>query len=167
MNRILISIALLLVVYVINGCIGTGPATISPTASATATDPAPTATPLPASPTVVLAQPTRGIILTPQIPPPIDTAPTRPVETVIADPTLLKLVNEAKADLTTRANVLPDEIKVKSAEAVEWRDASLGCPIPGVMYAQVITPGYLIVLETAGQEWNYHASTTQVMYCDQ
>lgn len=167
MNRILISIALLLVVYVISGCIGTGPPATPPTAAATATDPAPTATPLAPPPTVVLAQPTRGIILTPQIPPPIDTNPTRPVETVIPAPTLLKLVNEAKADLATRANVLPDEIKVKSAEAVEWRDASLGCPMPGMMYAQVITPGYLIVLETAGQEWNYHASTTRVMYCDQ
>lgn len=85
---------------------------------------------------------------------------------MISDPTLLKLVNEAKADLTTRANVVPGEITVKKAEAVEWQDASLGCPKPGIFYAQMITPGYLIVLEAGGKEWQYHASTTSVMWCD-
>lgn len=85
---------------------------------------------------------------------------------MINDPTLLKLVNEAKADLSTRASVLPDEIALKSAQAVEWRDASLGCPAPGMFYAQMITPGYLIVLEAGGKEWEYHASNTRVMWCD-
>jgi hypothetical protein len=86
---------------------------------------------------------------------------------VINDPTLLKLVNDAKADLATRAQVSPDAIVVKSAQAVEWRDSSLGCPIPGQMYLQVITPGYLIVLEAAGKEWNYHAGRNNVKYCAQ
>jgi hypothetical protein len=94
-----------------------------------------------------------------------ENTPTPGGEIVITDPNLLKLVNDAKADLTTRANVSPDAIRIKSAEAVEWRDSSLGCPMEGMMYTQVITPGYLIVLEAAGKEWNYHASTNRVMYC--
>ncbi len=85
---------------------------------------------------------------------------------MITDPTLLKLVNEAKADLTTRAKVAPDAITLTSAQAVEWNDSSLGCPMEGQMYLQVITPGYLIVLEAAGKEWKYHASTNRVMWCD-
>lgn len=110
--------------------------------------------------------------LTIQVPPPVDTMPTvvnktpNAKETPITDETLLKLIEQAKIDLMQRADVVPDEITVKSAQAVEWRDSSLGCPMPGMMYAQMITPGYLIVLETNGKEYNYHASTTQVMYCE-
>lgn len=173
MSRILISATLLLVVYVISGCIGTDQPAVTPTQAAT--DVPPTLLPVPTEPTIVLRpptlaiQPTRGPVGTPQpqIPPPIDTAPTRPVETVIADPILFKLVNEAKADVMARALVLSDEITVKSAEPTEWRDSSLGCPKPDEMYAQVITPGYLIVLETGGQEWRYHASTSSVVLCEQ
>lgn len=84
---------------------------------------------------------------------------------VITDATLLKLIDEAKADLVPRANVSLDAITLKSAEAREWRDSSLGCPQEGMMYAQVITPGYFIVLEAAGKEWNYHASMNRVMWC--
>lgn len=84
---------------------------------------------------------------------------------MVTDPTLAKLIEDAKADLMKRANVTADEITVVSAEPTEWRDSSLGCPIPGVMYAQMITPGYKIVLEANGQQYNYHASTTTVRYC--
>lgn len=171
MRRIVISILLLVVVYAINGCNAAGQATDIPTATATPVVAAPTDVP---GPTIASTQPTRfnpestrvPNTPRPEIPPPIDTNPTRVVATVIPDPTLLNLVNQAKADLALRANVLPDEIKVKSVQAVEWRDASLGCPAPGEMYAQVITPGYLIVLEAAGQEWRYHTSTTTVIWCD-
>ena len=84
----------------------------------------------------------------------------------VSDPTLEKLIADAKQDLMQRANVPVDAITVVSAQPVEWRDSSLGCPIEGMMYAQVITPGYLIVLEANGQEYEYHASTTRVMYCE-
>ncbi|MDL1895030.1 hypothetical protein FBQ82_02040 [Anaerolineae bacterium CFX7] len=82
------------------------------------------------------------------------------------DPTLEKLIEDAKQDLMQRANVPADAITVVSAEPVEWRDASLGCPIEGMMYAQVITPGYLIVLEANGQEYEYHASQTHAVFCE-
>lgn len=84
----------------------------------------------------------------------------------VQDPQLQKLINDARADLTQRAKVPDSAITIKRAKAVEWSDSSLGCPQPGMMYSQVITPGYLIVLEADGKEWNYHASQTRVMYCD-
>ncbi len=83
------------------------------------------------------------------------------------DPTLEKLIADAQADLAQRIGAATASISVVSAEPVEWRDASLGCPIPGVMYAQVITPGYKIVLEAGGKQYNYHASTTTVRLCEQ
>jgi hypothetical protein len=49
---------------------------------------------------------------------------------------------------------------------MEWSDASLGCPQEGMMYAQVITPGYLIVLEAQGQTFEYHTDQgTNVVLC--
>ena len=53
------------------------------------------------------------------------------------------------------------EIRLASVDAVEWSDASLGCPQPGMMYAQVITPGYRVVLEAEGQQYTYHTDTGQ------
>jgi hypothetical protein len=62
----------------------------------------------------------------------------------------------AVANLAEKSGVAPAEITLVSMEAVEWNDASLGCPQEGFMYAQVITPGYLIMLEAGGQEYAYH-----------
>ena len=75
------------------------------------------------------------------------------------------LVAQAVADLARRLAIASDAIQVRMVEAAEWPDASLGCPQPGMMYAQVITPGYRIVLETAGKTYEYHSSHTHVVYC--
>jgi hypothetical protein len=51
-------------------------------------------------------------------------------------------------------------------EEQQWSDTSLGCPQEGFMYAQVITPGYLIVLEAQGQTYEYHTDTqANVVLC--
>jgi hypothetical protein len=54
-----------------------------------------------------------------------------------------------------------DQIEVLAAVAVVWPDASLGCAQPGMLYAQVSTPGYLVVLETKAKLYEYHASQDQ------
>lgn len=64
----------------------------------------------------------------------------------------------ALADLMQRAGVTVDAISVVSGEAVEWPDGAVGCPQPGMMYPQVITPGYRLVLSVDGREYNYHAA---------
>jgi hypothetical protein len=37
-----------------------------------------------------------------------------------------------------------------------WPDASLGCPLPGMTYAQVLTPGHRVILATGGRTYEYH-----------
>lgn len=64
----------------------------------------------------------------------------------------------AANDLMVRLNVSSEAIGLVSMETVEWSDASLGCPEEGVMYAQVVTPGYLIVLEAQGTAYAYHTN---------
>ena len=43
-------------------------------------------------------------------------------------------------------------------EPVEWGDASLACPKPDVMYAQVITSGFRLVFEHEGRRQEYHTN---------
>lgn len=66
-------------------------------------------------------------------------------------------VDVAVGKLAARLDVSEDEIEVVSAEAVTWGDASLGCPQPGMRYAQVVTEGVLIVLAHGGVEYPFHA----------
>ena len=50
------------------------------------------------------------------------------------------------------------EIQVISSETVEWPDACLGITQEGVACAQVVTPGYKIVLEANGKQVEYHTN---------
>ena len=68
----------------------------------------------------------------------------------------------AQTDLARNQHVTVDKIAIIESRAVDWPDTSLGCPQPGVAYAQVITPGYFVRLELSGREFEYHTdeSTT-------
>jgi bacterioferritin (cytochrome b1) len=63
------------------------------------------------------------------------------------------------ADAAKRWGVPADQIEVVSNEPHEWSSAALGCPKPGEMYAQVITPGYVVLLQTGDQRIEYHLDT--------
>src|SRR5262249_19296919 len=54
------------------------------------------------------------------------------------------------AAIAKELGVSEDAVHVVSAEKKTWPDRSLGCPKPGQMYAQVLTPGYLVVVEVNG-----------------
>jgi len=75
------------------------------------------------------------------------------------------LMEKAKQDLAKRLNIPADQISVRSMESVEWPDTSLGCPEEGKMYAQVVLPGYKILLEAKGKVYEYHAGGKDVVFC--
>ena len=78
------------------------------------------------------------------------------------------IIRLARQDLAQRAGVAFEAIQLLSVEAVQWPDASLGCPQPGMMYAQVVTPGFRLVLEAEGTQFNYHADTSRfVVLCEE
>jgi hypothetical protein len=77
------------------------------------------------------------------------------------------LVQLARADLAAALNIKADDVELMDVEPVQWRDTSLGCPLPGMMYAQVITPGYRLTLEVDGQPYVYHTDSGQrVVRCE-
>jgi len=76
-------------------------------------------------------------------------------------------VEQAREDLAARKGIDKEQITVVSVKAVNWPDTSLGCPQPDTSYAQVITPGYRIVLSWEGETYQYHSDLGQrVVYCE-
>jgi hypothetical protein len=76
------------------------------------------------------------------------------------------LVAEAKEKLALDKGADPSQITVKSIEAFTFNDSSLGCPEPGRSYLQVLTPGYVIVLQLGSETYEYHAARNTVVRCD-
>jgi len=73
------------------------------------------------------------------------------------------LIVLAKLDLLQKTGAEPDQINTVSVEETEFEDASLGVPQPGQSYAQMIIPGYIIIIEYQGELYQYHASSQRVV----
>jgi hypothetical protein len=114
------------------------------------TRPAPTETPMPQPGTSPLPEPGMS---------PISPLPGPPMPAASA----------AVAYLADELGITPQEVTVLASEQVEWSDASLGCPQPGMMYAQVVTPGYSFLLDAAGEQYKVHTDLTgqSVIVCQQ
>lgn len=69
-----------------------------------------------------------------------------------------QLIERAKAEVAGLTGSSAENVQVVSVEAVDWSDSSLGCPKAGMMYAQVITPGYNIILESDGRTYEFHST---------
>ncbi len=98
--------------------------------------------------TPTVAPPTEEVIMTPTV---------TPQATEVKPPAKAeRVVQLARQDLAQKLGLEGEAIRLVSVEAVEWSDTSLGCPQPGMMYAQVITPGFRVVLAAQGQTYEYH-----------
>jgi hypothetical protein len=70
----------------------------------------------------------------------------------------------ATADLARRLDIPAEKIKVVSVQPQTFPDASLGLPRLDEMYAQVLTPGYIIVLSAGRGQYLYTATDRAVRY---
>lgn len=71
----------------------------------------------------------------------------------------------AKKTLCGKLGVSADAVQVEKAEAVDWPDASLGCPEKGMMYAQMITPGHKVWLKVGGKTYPVHVGAGRAVVC--
>jgi hypothetical protein len=62
----------------------------------------------------------------------------------------------AKKDLAARLAIPVDDVRVLESAETVWPDASLGMPEPGMMYAQMLTEGFRVVLGAGGEKYEYH-----------
>jgi hypothetical protein len=89
---------------------------------------------------------TPSVILTPL--PRGETSPVkREVPQGILDPILKEVAALAK--------VTREQLVIVRAEPVVWNDGSLGCPEPGMGYAQTLVNGYWVVISAAGQTYDF------------
>jgi hypothetical protein len=68
------------------------------------------------------------------------------------------VIDAAIADAASRADVDPSAVTVISTEARTWPSGALGCPEPGYLYTDMLTPGYRVVVEAGGREYDYRAT---------
>jgi hypothetical protein len=116
-----------------------------------------------ATPATAPAAPTASDLVTPTTEkrPATATTPTGFADTVyergLIDRGLAPFTSEAAADLAGRLGVSVDDVEVLTAVIVVWPDASIGCPEPGMSYAQVATDGSVIELGIGDRVYRYHS----------
>lgn len=104
---------------------------------------------------------------TPRLPPPAPAEATQePLAPPRADtpsPAAQEMARLSREDLSQHLGLDIEEIKLLEVEAVTWPDASLGCPQPEKVYAEVLTPGFFVRLEAQGQQYLYHTDETSIV----
>ena len=73
-------------------------------------------------------------------------------------PGAVKLIGAARAELASRIDVDFQEILVTSVESRDWPDACLGVARADEVCAQVITPGFEVVLWFGNDTYVYHTA---------
>jgi hypothetical protein len=75
-----------------------------------------------------------------------------------------QVVKPCVEDLAKRVSVAVSQVTLLRSKPVDFPDASLGLPEPDKMYAQVITPGWVLVLEAKNRSYLYAATEKYFRY---
>lgn len=87
---------------------------------------------------------------------PFETVESTPIVGEVPDALLDAII----ADLVAQREVDPQAIDVIQAEAVVWKDGSLGCAQPGQVYTQAPVEGYQVILGVGSQTYDYRAANS-------
>jgi hypothetical protein len=120
----------------------------------------------PATPQPIVSTPTPAVSL-PAVPPVVSPSPSPDSSSnAEAQPAVDAAMRDAAGRLSVASGA--GDIHVQQVDARQWPDSSLGCPRQGVMYSQIVTPGYLIVISGAGKQLEYHAdSRGRIVFCQE
>ena len=143
-------VAILLLAVVAIACRGKTPALPTPPASSAS----PTQ---PGKPTLQPTPSPADVIETPTIPTPQPEAPC------LSRGSIKERAREA---LGNWLGISSEEIEVVEVEEVEWPDTSLGCPQLAMAYAQVIVPGWRVVMRVNDDVYEYHWGGGHGVLCD-
>lgn len=87
-------------------------------------------------------------------------APEGPAGESVSTASVPRAVRRAVvADAARRFKVAESAVVLAQAEKVTWSDASLGCPEPGRMYAQMLVEGFRITAKTSAGSLVYNADS--------
>lgn len=84
-------------------------------------------------------------------------------------PTQSEAIELARHTLAKQTNLPLESFKLDSVITVRWPDSSLGCPQPGMMYAQIVTPGYRVIFAASsnGVRHFVHVGAGRAIVCDE
>ena len=100
----------------------------------------------------------------PDIEPLLGQGPVGELPGTIDPPEYVEVLELAKRDLVERLGLpTTDPIRLEEIAKVEWGNTSLGNPQPGIFYAEVIVPGFKILLEADGNFYVYHTSLEEAV----
>jgi hypothetical protein len=71
----------------------------------------------------------------------------------------------AKEELGRSLRAAADTFELVDVVPARWRDSSLGCPQKGVVYAPVLTSGYVVGLRTATARHTVHVGAGRAVVC--
>lgn len=74
-------------------------------------------------------------------------------------PEASQAVDAALQDAAGHLSVSRDQLQVSQVASQQWNDASLGCPQPGQLYSQIVTPGFLVMITSGSHQLEYHTDT--------
>jgi hypothetical protein len=74
-------------------------------------------------------------------------------------------ISVATQAASKQLNLPAEQFSVQQAQAVDWPNSSLGCPQPGMMYLQVITPGFKVLLKAGAEVYPVHVAGTRAVVC--
>jgi len=77
----------------------------------------------------------------------------------------MSVIDPVVAEIARMAGVGVEQVTIVSAVSVTFPDSSLGCPLPGMAYSQVVTDGYRIVATAAGTTYDYRGTGASFRRC--
>lgn len=74
-----------------------------------------------------------------------------------------ELLERVLADAASRTGLPRAQVNVTNAVRQSWNDGALGCPEPGMVYVQVVSEGYQIMVSAGDQILDYRTSDRGVL----
>jgi hypothetical protein len=73
---------------------------------------------------------------------------------------------QARAAAAKQLHAPASEFTVVTVEPAQWSDSSLGCRKPNAMYQQVMSNGYVVVLERQGKRHHVNVAGARAVMCE-
>jgi hypothetical protein len=74
--------------------------------------------------------------------------------------------DKARAEVAKQLRAQASEFTVVTVEPAQWSDSSLGCRKPNSMYQEVMSNGYVVVLERQGKRHQVNVAGTRAVMCE-
>lgn len=92
--------------------------------------------------------------------------PLAATQAMPTDPAQQQAIDTARTTLAGHTGIPAEHIELLQVHAQTWPDASLGCPQPDQMYAQVVTEGHVVVLKAGNRSYPVHVASGHAVVCE-